>query len=918
MNCIRRLLQSETGIYFKTTCDFLCKFLQHVTNLEDDRLVRSCADVTNHYMQISDERCRMNALFLFDKFLSHLESLDEDIFAVFRITLPKRIRDKKAAIRAQAVLASRKFQDDKLIQDGFQFHYQKDPELAVRKALLQTMDVSVFGLGFLVESTQDNHEIIRRKTFQRLSKISPSEFSKEQLHMILHNGLFERERQASFAFKTSTLDPWLSKMYDGLDLVKLLRNFDITQHPEDIERLLVYIHQRDLDKMENNGGATKLHHVVEAFRERWLDHKCLPIMKEFNERVVIVWLSLVEFCKKHHNIIKSVKIRTIRSTGGNANESIEKILSSQEQNDEVAELYERLTPDLVNLIDFLKRYVQYIDPLLHQGKLPVKNTEFTYQRLMGFIATYEIGDEIERKTAQEVLGLILKENLLTDRFDNFIPPIVKCLSSLIYSKSSNLMINYISELIQNIRSHLEDLAMPTHPATPRSIQPTLNHKGKTPKSALRKASANDRPSKRVSLAPMRDEQDLAFKLATIGVELEELKDQYEGCIKAKDFDQAKSVNDKIENLKIEHRLLHERRYSIASDVSHMTLEIDDQPDDNKLSSTMIAQAGGNFLDDSDEEIRIFKHHPNEMIKCFQMYYACLESVKISEVPPIMLNHLEHLSCESLDDWFKGNTRVWVLMVACNGLTALIDKKFAELDRTKAVFESAFIDKESKIEMRTIGFRCIVDVVVQHEDIEIPMNRVEEYLKGQMRKYGHYDSKLIKKNELEFLTTIIHGVAKLYFHRKLNSAELLSHMICWWYHPRTHSTLTQFIGVFLPAFVKASIKKITSEEDKWLEELLAETYITSTLYLYNYISREGRCIMSAIDIQNLLNFLANLVPTPFHPRVHDYIDKAVDDHEDRDPDLATYLKNSKRNLATIQENPLVTSCVAKRTSECEEE
>lgn len=78
------------------------------------------------------------------------------------------------------------------------------------------------------------------------------------------------------------------------------------------------------------------------------------------------------------------------------------------------------------------------------------------------------------------------------------------------------------------------------------------------------------------------------------------------------------------------------------------------------------------------------------------------------------------------------------------------------------------------------------------------------------------------------------------------------------------------------------------------------------------------IMSAIDIQNLLNFLVNLVPTPFHARVHEYIDKRVDDLDARNSDLALYLKNSKRNLASIPETPLATSTVDQHTMQCEQD
>lgn len=771
--CLKRLLQSNQSIYFKTSCDFICKFLQYVTtSLNDDRMVRTCADVADHYMQIAHEDSRLNAVYFTSKFLAHLETLDEEICNAWKVTLPKRIRDKKPAIRTQAILASRKFQDNKLIKEGFKFHFYRDPELSVRKALLQTMDIEIFGCEFLADATQDSHEAIRKVAFQRLSKVSPKDLTKDQLHQIIHNGLFERERHVSFSFKLNTLGPWLAKMYDGLDMTKLVGFFDVIKHEDGVGKLLTLVHEIDLEKIENNGTATKLHHVVEAFRETWLSsgNKCLPSLDSFNERVVTVWLSLVSFCKKNRSVIKPVKVRIIQPPTNNHDESIERLLESQDQNnEEVAELYERLTPDLVNLVDFLKRFVVHTEQVISEGRSSAVKCEFTYHKLMGFISTYEIGDESERKTVQEALGSILRDNLLTGHFNQFIPPIVKCLHKLIYSTSSNLMINYISELIQNIRSHLEDLDT--------------------------------------------------------------------------------SIDD-----------------------GRASVEPRDDPS-------------------------IFRYHPNELIKCLQMYYSCLESVRISEVPPTMCNHLSHLSYESLNEWFKSNTRVRSLMVACNGLTALMDKSFAQLDRTNALFISACYDTTNSLEIKTIGFKCLVDVVIEHDDLQPPSDRLERFINNILKDYGKYDPAEIEKDELDFVTAILYGTAKLLYHKKLASPELLAHIIVWWYHPRTDSRLTQFIGVFLPMFVRDASAKRVSNEDKWLEELLAEAFVVSIEYLHEYILGPGYNIMAEGDMLNLISFLCNLVPVSIHPRVHEVVDKRIDDLGTSDTDLIKFMRRSKQSLAS---------------------
>lgn len=913
MDCMKKLLQSKQTIYFKTSCDFICKFLQHVTNLQDDRLVRSCIDVANHYMQIASEDCRFNAVFFVCKFLSHIESLDEFICNVLKLTLPQRIRDKKPSIRAQAVLASRKFQDNKMIQDGFLHHFSRDPELSVRKALLQTMDVEIFGEDFLVESTQDTHETIRKAAYQRLGKLSPNKLTLEQLHCVLHNGLFERERQASISFKTNALDIWLLKLYDGLDSVQLLSSFDVVNYQEDVDRLLEYIHERDLEKLENNGTATKLHHVVEAFHEKWLSssNKCLPPLDCFDERVTTVWLSLIKFCKNNQSFIKYVKIRAVPAQNNDPNQSIERILSSQEQNDEVVELYERLTPDLVNLVDFLKRFIRHADQMIKKKESEKDRLEFIYHNLMNYMLAYEIGDELERKTVQEVLSLILKENLLTGKFVNFIPPIIKCLFKLIYNSNSTHMTNYISELINNVRSHLEDIVTPSQQQIAHS---TIMAPGKTPKSA-KKVTINQKLPTRDSLTPIQDEQNLEFKIATIRIDIEELKDKVDECVKCKDFAQAATIQKQIEHKTAELNLLHSRRYSIASDVSHMSLVIDNEIE-NKLSSTVLPEEvsmdESRTSFDGKEDIKVFKHQTDELLKCLQMYYACLENVRVTEVPQTMRNHLSFLSYEALDEWFKNNTRVRSLMVACNGLTALMDNQFARLDTTKTLLIAACYDSSRSLEIKTVGFKGLVDIMIEHRDLEIPMDKLEKFLNLSLRDYGKYDPKNIRKDELEFITAIIEGTAKLYYHQKFDSPEILSHIILWWYHPRTYSRLTQFIGVFLPQFVKDLSNKRGSERDDWLEELLAQTFVTSIEYLHDYCLGPGQRTMDQSDMHSLINFLCTLVPISFHTRVMDVVDKRIDDLSSSSPDLIKYLKQSKNNLTAA--TPLTNVTVDKNKSQ----
>lgn len=896
-----------------------------------DRLITSTMDVADHYMQVSDERCRFNAVFFVFKAFAHVSTLGDDVYNALKDTLVKRIRDKKPMIRAQAVLASQTFQDSKLTKEAFDYHFEWDPDLSVRKALFRIMDPGVFGYDFLVMTTRDAHESLRREAYRKLGSFSPTIFSSKQIHQILHNGLNERDRQASYAFKTHTLEPWLKTLYDGLDLYKLLESFDILNHYDDVSRLLTIIYENNLEQIENNGTATKLHHVVETFRDRWLncDNMCLPTLSQVDERVTMIWMTLVDFCKTNQSSIKTIRVRDIRQEPNDPNESLEKIIDSQEQpnaNDDIAELYERLTPDLINLIDFIKRFVQQANTILKDNICDSVKYEFIFQHIMKFTLSYEIGDDVESKNVKENLTLMLKENLLTEYFESYIPPIIKSLRHLIYTKNSNLLINYVSDSINNVRSHLEDLATSNQAQYTSPVKHSRISKPDpvTTRSAKKVRINENEPNRRVSFLPDSEYQDNENRMADIRLEIEELRDKLENYVKEKDYDQAKVVNEQLCGLTAELASLRDRRRSVASDVSHMSMVIDSDP--TKFSSTMLGDTSMNesiasCVTNKGEQI-IFKDHPNELIKCLQMYYSCLQNVQFSEIPPTMKTHLIHLTVECFE-WFKENGRIFSLLVSCHGLTAIMDKNYAREPATIALLAGSCSNPTS-IEVRTSAYRCLVDVMCQHDGLEIPLNQVEQSFNLALREYGKYDPEKMEKGELEFITAAIEGAAKLYYFKRLGSPKILSHIILWWYHPRTHSKLKQFIGVYLPMFVADHMSKLKQKqqqlqsspqheehqpeltsneyvdsEDTWLRDLLKETFLMSIEFLFSFIQGPGVNVMDGSDMSSLINFLCNLVPRSFHADIGDRLDDKIDELTDKklqkSHPLVKFLRQAKSNL-----------------------
>lgn len=833
VNCVRKLLQSEHNCYFKAACSCICKFLQFVskesdearsknensspkkrvpaikkktqkqpkktkqtkrlkrddsesedellagvfkktsideesmdsetasplppetTITEHDQLISACADVAGLYRQAVDETSRLNAVYFIFLLLSNAESLDEGICDAIKQKMLKSIRDKKPNTRAFAALALRTFQEDKLTQEAFRYHFDRDPEPIVRKHLLQIMDTKVFGYDFLVSTTQDPREYMRKIAYRRFNAVEPKNLSTQQLHCVIHNGLNERDLTVATTFERQTLWPWIAKLYDGIDLHKLLEAFDVVNYADDINCLLTKIYFHDRAESQGNGTSTKLHHLVERFRESWLnDNTRLPNVEKVDEQLVVAWFSLVNFCKKEATYIEKVVIRMIQPEDA-ANESIEHILESQETEEESIDLYERLCPDLVNLVEFLNNYIRFVAKQLDDEEIDPEKAEFTYLQIIEYITTLEVGDELERKTVQEVFDTILKESLLVRHFENFITPLLRCLYRLVYSRSSNLMVNYISELIQNERSHLEDISQPTETT-------------------------------------------------------------------------------------------------------------------------------------STEPIPIFTSHPFELIKCLQMYLGCLQNARVTEVPETMLSHLKYLSFESLESPESAyRIKIMSLMVACNGVTGLVDKNFIRTDEACLTLLAASCHDEIFKDKESIGFMCLVDVVCQHDDIELP-EESEDFMITHLKRFHIFKANESRKKKLEFITAVIEGTTKLFYLQKLKSPYILAYLIIWWYHPNTPSKLKQFIGIFLPTFVN------DLSNERHVAELLMDTFVISLEIFHDYILGPGYNIMAATDITNLISYMSNLIPVSLHPGIATRIDDKLSelDSDERSKDLAKYLRMFK--------------------------
>lgn len=181
---------------------FIALFLQHSIEKDNELLGELDEEastmpetpgtrLTAHLMEVilplltaKDKFVRYRSTQLISQIINSLEAIDDDLFQKLRYGLLKRIRDKEAMVRAQAVLGLGRLagnqaeaepnsddSDDGSSQDllaKLLEVLQNDPSADVRRSLLVNLPILPNTLPFLLERARDQDALTRRAVYSRL------------------------------------------------------------------------------------------------------------------------------------------------------------------------------------------------------------------------------------------------------------------------------------------------------------------------------------------------------------------------------------------------------------------------------------------------------------------------------------------------------------------------------------------------------------------------------------------------------------------------------------------------------------------------------------------------------------------------------------------------------------------------------
>lgn len=148
------------------------------------RLTSQILETVLPLMMAKDKVVRFRATQLVSHTVNSLEAIDDDLFQKVRHSLLKRIRDKEAMVRSQAVLGlgrlagnqaegctnsddSEDDEDTGLLQKLLEV-LQNDPSAEVRRSLLMNLPIIPNTLPYLLERARDQDAATRRAVYSRL------------------------------------------------------------------------------------------------------------------------------------------------------------------------------------------------------------------------------------------------------------------------------------------------------------------------------------------------------------------------------------------------------------------------------------------------------------------------------------------------------------------------------------------------------------------------------------------------------------------------------------------------------------------------------------------------------------------------------------------------------------------------------
>ncbi|KAK1750709.1 condensin subunit-like protein [Echria macrotheca] len=445
LRCVLRVMPvKKSEAVGEKAIRFIGLFLRHAVDKDNEVLgevdedastmpetptTRLTAFLIDHVLPLltaKDKFVRYRATQLISHIINSLDAIDDDLFQKLRQCLLKRIRDKEAMVRVQAVLglgrlagneAEAKDDSDDSAYDGASVSLldkllevlQNDPSADVRRSLLVNLPILPNTLPFLLERARDQDAPTRRAVYSRLLP-ALGDFRHLSLSMrekLLRWGLRDRDENVRKAAGRLFRERWIE---DCAGTPPPAENGQAEVSPPNLEALLELLERIDVvNSGVENGVALE---AMKGFWEGRPDYReFITFNDEFWETLsaesVFVARSFNDFC---------------RSEGGGKYEA----------------LVEEKLPEVTKVAFYLERYVKVLIDAIRrideqeteeEEEEDTVEQEFIVEQLLHIALTLDYSDEVGRRKMFALLRQTLSIPELPDEITKLTVEVLRDLSA---------------------------------------------------------------------------------------------------------------------------------------------------------------------------------------------------------------------------------------------------------------------------------------------------------------------------------------------------------------------------------------------------------------------------------------------------------------------------------------------------------
>ncbi|CAK7901158.1 condensin complex subunit 3 [[Candida] anglica] len=416
-------------------------------------------------IQAKDKQVRYRVVQLLAYLVNNIGEIDEELFTALQWSLNRRLYDKEANVRLQAIVAISRFQylnipDGKKATESMLLAMQHDDSAEVRRAALLNLQKTNQTIPFLIERARDTNSINRRLIFSRISKELGDfrELNIEVRESLLRWGLHDREASVQSAAVKMFASNWFETVQE--DLIELIDTLNVVN--SDIADTAImtfyksrqeYISKISITKEMWKELTTELAFFIRTFYEYCNENSLFDLIDKFFPESI----ELTEILSKYFTLRKSFigNNREVIQTYETMHSQLEQL-----RNEEYELEHERDDPESKTRLKKVKQeievglsefeeprtnYINYYDQL--------KELEFIIKQLVLVAKDYDFSDEIGRREMLRIIRLSLTNDELSDELIKLSLKVLKKIS--INDRDFSTM---CTEIVTDIRdSYMDDV-----------------------------------------------------------------------------------------------------------------------------------------------------------------------------------------------------------------------------------------------------------------------------------------------------------------------------------------------------------------------------------------------------------------------------------------------------------------------------